>query len=58
MNDQCPQCGEQTIVYIGEAYDDEEYLGSAFECMNCDFNFTISPGEQADYDNRDFSVKM
>lgn len=56
--DKCPNCGEQTITYIGEAYDDEEYLGSSYECLNCDFNFVISEDEQSDYQAGNFSTKM
>jgi len=58
MYDKCPQCDEQTIVHIGEAYDDEEYLGSAFECLNCDFHFTINSEGYPDYEDGDFSVKL
>ena len=48
----CPQCGQETIEYIGESYDDEEYLGSHYECSNCDFRFTISAEEQAYLDDQ------
>ena len=43
---------------MGEAYDDEEYLGSAFECLNCDFRFTINSEGDRDYEEGDFSVKL
>lgn len=48
----CINCGKPTIEYVGEAYDDDEYLGSHYECSNCDFRFTISPAEQRDLDDQ------
>ena len=51
MNE-CPQCGQDTIEYVGESYDEEEHLGSLYECSNCDFRFTITPEEQAYHDGQ------
>jgi transposase-like protein len=54
----CPNCHEETITCIGEAYDDEEYLGSSYQCLNCDFNFTITAGEETDMRTENFSTKL
>lgn len=50
--DTCPQCGTASIEYLGETYDDEEYLGATYECQFCDFHFTISPEEQRYLDDQ------
>jgi len=37
--ERCPRCGSLLLSYKGEAYDDEEHLGSAYECEECGHNF-------------------
>lgn len=46
MNMDCPNCYEQAIVIIGTAYDDGEQVGTVYECLNCDFAFTIDKNEE------------
>jgi len=49
----CINCGRDTLEYVGETYDDDEYLGSTYECSHCNFHFTISPKEQEQLDNEE-----
>lgn len=35
----CPSCGEENYEYAGEAYDDEEHLGSSYHCLECGHDF-------------------
>lgn len=56
--DKCPNCHEDTITCIGEAYDDEQYLGSSYECLNCDFHFTIFEDGSNDLREDNYSTKL
>lgn len=37
----CPHCGSSDFAYIGEAFDDDQYLGSSYDCNDCGHSFTI-----------------
>lgn len=52
MHTCCINCGNDTLEYVGETYDDDEYLGSTYECSSCYFHFTISPQEHRDLDEK------
>lgn len=41
----CPQCGEEMLRIIGSAYDDDEYVGDAVECLECDWQGVTYFGE-------------
>lgn len=32
----CPHCGENQLIFIGEAVDDDEIIGNVYECLECD----------------------
>lgn len=36
---ECPICGGGNLTYNGELYDDEEHLGSSYECDQCGHHF-------------------
>lgn len=42
----CPQCGEDKLQYTGEIYDDEEHVGSAYECLECDYRVVIDENDE------------
>jgi hypothetical protein len=33
--DTCEQCGEASLEYQGEHYDDDKHLGSSYKCLEC-----------------------
>lgn len=37
----CPTCGSDDFMYAGEAYDDDQYLGSSYDCQECGRAFTM-----------------
>lgn len=37
----CPTCGSDDFIYAGEAYDDDQYLGSSYDCQDCGRSFTM-----------------
>lgn len=41
----CPQCGSTDMEYAGELYDDEEHVGSYYECRECGHRFSDSDEE-------------
>lgn len=56
----CPNCSENTLVIIGSAYDEDVYIGTAYECLNCDFSFTIDDEGNTDADdpNEKYSIRL
>lgn len=46
----CPACNSIAGEYMGEAYDDEDYLGAEFHCADCGaVYFTIDNQVVDDY---------
>jgi len=37
----CPQCGSSEFAYVGEAYDEDEYQGSSYDCFDCHHQWTM-----------------
>lgn len=35
----CPACNSVSLEYLGEAYDDEHHMGSAYRCDECGLHF-------------------
>lgn len=35
----CPSCGSADVSYVGEAYDEDEYIGSSYDCNDCGRRF-------------------
>lgn len=39
----CARCGSDgEFDYIGEVYDDDQYLGSSYKCEECGYEFTLA----------------
>jgi len=51
----CERCGGIDVEYIGEAYDDEQYLGSAWNCLECGHRFNQFENEDWFDDDDDIS---
>lgn len=45
----CDQCGGIDVEYVGEAYDDEHYIGSHWHCLECGHEFNE---DETDYGDR------
>lgn len=54
----CPNCFSEAVMVIGSAYDDEEYRGDAWECMDCDHRFCVEDGTNETWDADNYSVKL
>jgi DNA-directed RNA polymerase subunit RPC12/RpoP len=42
----CDYCGEKEWAYLGEAYDDDEYVGSLYMCLECGHHQLEGEGEE------------
>lgn len=38
----CPYCGSEDNEYIGELYEEDDYIGSDYKCMECGSHWTDS----------------
>lgn len=45
----CPNCGSEDYVYVAEVYDDDEYLGSGYDCNECGRSFTMDDSIEDGY---------
>ena len=41
----CEFCGSLDMEYLGETYDDEEHLGSTYQCLECGHRQTVDDCE-------------
>ena len=37
----CPKCKSDDILYIGEAFEEDHYIGSSYDCLDCGHRFQI-----------------
>lgn len=45
----CPDCSSGKLDYKGEAWDDDFFIGSRYQCRDCGSRFSIMEADLRDY---------